>query len=379
MLKKSILFIFSIIIFSVNSCDNGTTPTNYEYNSWLASRFDKIGDSLVSDIIVNNVNHSIPGAVIGVIHPDNKFTYLSAFGKSEIITGEELFRADRIRIGDITQSFVAILTFRLIDDGKIKIDAPINTYINVPHSGSLITVRHLLSSRSGLADFTDSIRFYQEIEPNKVWTNSELVDYSFKVSPLNYPDKVTNKTNIDFLLLSMIIENVTGENMESLIKNRILNILNLSNTGFPKNAHISGGSISHGYKWSQQNGYIDYTAKYDYSWTWGSANMVSNAHDLLIWADALGTGRLISNESFNIMRNFQHFKSTEKYDVFQGLGMMKIGTFLGFSGNFDGYYTSFYYLPSRKTIIYIFTNTENDNDDLMVKIAQILMPDYKFK
>ena len=379
MLKKSILFIFVIIIVFVNSCDNGTTPTNHEYNAWLAERFDNIGDSLVSNIIINNVNRSIPGAVIGIIHPKIDFTYLSSFGKSDISAVTNLFRDDRIRIGDITQSFVATLVFRLIDDKKIMIDAPINTYINVPHSGALITVRNLLSSRSGLADYIDSVRYYQEIQPNKVWSNSELLNLSFKVPPLNFPNKVTNKTNIDFLLLSMIVESVTGEKMESLIKNRILNILNLSNTGFPNNASIGGVPYSHGYKWSQEFGYVDYTNKYDYSWSWGSGNMYSNARDLLIWADANGTGRLISDESFNNMQNFQQIKSVENYDVYQGLGLMKIGSFLGFSGNFDGYYTSLYYLPSRKTIIYIFTNAENDNDALMVKIAQILIPDYKFK
>lgn len=367
-------YIFSLLLVS---CDSGTAPINHEENTKISMLLDKMGDSITTKLITGGINHSVPGAVIGVISPETNFSYIKAFGKADIDKGTSLFRGDEIRIGTLTQTFIATLVFRLIDEGKILIDDAVNKYIQVPHSGSLITIRHLLSMRSGLADFTDSVKYYHQTEPQKKWTNNELLNFAFNADPLISPGQKTKISQTNYLILGMVIEKVTGEKLDVLMENRIFNVLNLSDTKFNINSSFHSSLFSRGYVYSDSTGYVDYTSKSDYSWAWSTANMTSVAGDMTDWAAAFGSGRLLSSKSLELMMNFENYKTENGLDYYYGMGMMKIGSFIGYTGEFDGYYTSLYYLPGRKTIIYVFTNSQNQNDNLIVSIARLLYPGLK--
>lgn len=366
------LLIFSTVFLTTN-CDNGTLPTNHEENERYAARLDAIGDSLISNLIINGKDRSIPGVIIGLHSPDKNFTYLKAFGKADVINSTSLFRDDKFRIGTLTETFISTIIFRFIEDGKIKLNDPVNKFIQVPHSGGLITIKHLLSHRSGLADFTDSVKYYQNEEPMKKFSTSELLNYAFNSYPLITPDKKTEYSHTNYLLLSLVAEQVSGETIGSLIDKRIIKALNLTNTEFQADAQLTG-AYSKGYVWSDSLGLSDYTHTYDYSWLWGSANMTSNSFDLMSWTKSFVEGRLISANSLQEMQSFNLFKTKETLDVKYGKGMMGIGALLGFSGETYGYHTSVYYIPSRKITIFVFTNTANDNDNLVVDVARVVLP-----
>lgn len=377
-MKINILFFLIIAITAsfISSCQNSTNPTNYDSNTRLAKRLDLIGDSLTN---INSASGkpSVNGAIIGVISSENNFTYLRAFGKADISTNTLLKRSDEYRIGTLTESFLATLTLILVEDGLLSLDDKINQYIDLPHSGNYISIRDLLQHKSSFPDFVDSVDFYQKFEPNRVFSYNELVDFVYKQKDYYIPINEPKYSHFNYYLLGKILENVSEEKLDYLIKRKVLDPLSLENTFFNNKSDFYSSSYSNGYELSDSKSFIDVTQNRNYSWTWASANMTSITQDLIKWVFYLNEGTLLNRTSQKEMQDFTYFYDINNLNVYLGAGMMRIGTFQGFSGKVSGYNISLYYLPNKDATIVVFTNSENNNENLIIQIAQLLYPGYR--
>ncbi|MBX3043444.1 MAG: beta-lactamase family protein [Candidatus Kapabacteria bacterium] len=376
-LKPIFLSVYLITIILV-SCDNGTKPTDHVANEKTSAILDNIGDSLISRIVINNVNKSVPGVLIGATNPDNNFSYLKAFGKSDIASNQPLFRGDLFRIGGLTHTFISTLVFKLVEQGTLGLDDPINKYLQVPHSGSILTIRHLLSMKSGLPDYTDSINYYLTENPKRKFSQEQLLNFTFNAMPLSYPGQKLHFALSNYFVLGVIIEKATGNSLEDELKKNIIEPLGLSDTFFNSESDFLGRTHARGYEFDEFNNLEDVTDKYNYSWAWGSANIISDTRDLMKWAEAFTSGRLISQESLAIMKKFEVMQNDSQYKLFMGSGMMQIGPFIGYTGSINGFYTHLYHLPSKGITILITTNSPNDNSALFIRIAELIIPGVKY-
>jgi CubicO group peptidase (beta-lactamase class C family) len=97
----------------------------------------------------------------------------------------------------------------LAERGDLALDDPVTRFLPAfPSSGRTITVRHLLSHTSGLADYLD--------RPNSMaWaagehTVQELID-AFKDRPASFaPGQKAAYSNSNYVLLGAIVEKITG-------------------------------------------------------------------------------------------------------------------------------------------------------------------------
>ena len=88
-----------------------------------------------------------------------------------------------IQIASISKTFIAAEILRLTERSKVKLDDPLNVYLpNTPH-GDIVTIRHLLSHRSGYFDpvFDDPEFIPAAIDHlDKHWSTSEILNLTFK-------------------------------------------------------------------------------------------------------------------------------------------------------------------------------------------------------
>ena len=99
----------------------------------------------------------------------------------------------------------------------------------------------------------------------------------------------------------------------------------------------------------------DYTAvNPDVSWTAG--NMTSTLGDLRRWAKLLGTGRLLSRRLFARQTTFRTISDTGGPSLAYGLGMAKLGDWLGHNGEIYGFNTAMFYLPGQDARIVLSAN-----------------------
>lgn len=207
-----------------------------------------------------------------------------------------------VRIASITKTFTAATALRLMEDGKLDLLRPIAGYIDPAFSDILradgydptrITVKHLMSHTSGLADHAQTQSFFDRIiaDPTHCWTRAEvllgLVEWT---DPVGNPGEKFAYSDTGYLLLGHIIERQSGLSLADAARRYLgLDAIGLPDTYWEimeKNEAVAArrahqkmdGMDTHG--WS---------ATMD---LYGGGGLVSSAHDMARFFQALFAGRV---------------------------------------------------------------------------------------
>ena len=114
------------------------------------------------------------------------------------------------RIGSITKQFTSSAVMQLVQDGKVKLDDSIGTYLpTLPTSWQVVTVRELLNHTSGVPSYTDigarwTKRWGEEMTPDSIIALTAHDTLWFK------PGTSWRYDNGGYIVLGMLIEKVTG-------------------------------------------------------------------------------------------------------------------------------------------------------------------------
>ena len=83
------------------------------------------------------------------------------------------------RLGSITKQFTAMLIMQLVEQGKLKLDVPVSTYLpDYPKkNGDVITIHHLLTHSSGIPNMTSFPGFVKDVM-RKSYNPMQLVKIS---------------------------------------------------------------------------------------------------------------------------------------------------------------------------------------------------------
>lgn len=187
------------------------------------------------------------------------------YGLANVIQNSIDTPQTKYAIGSLTQGFVAVAVMQLVNEGKVKLDAPISDYIQSQNpTTQTITVRELLTQTSGA--------------PTTPTAPATQPGTHYAYSPLNY------------LLLGQIVANVTGVSCETYIEQSILTPLGLTNTGFiaTDSSAIQGMSTGYDYNGSVVTAVNETPGKLI-----DALGMFSTTEDLYKWDQALYTGRLV--------------------------------------------------------------------------------------
>lgn len=270
-------------------------------------------------------------------------------------------------IGSITKNFVAALTLKLVEEGRLSLDDKLSKWLPAfPHIDSNITIRQLLNHTSGIYMFWNNDDLWEALKDdrNRIWTPEEVLEY---IKEAHFPaGESWGYSNTNYLLMAMIIEKATGESLSSGIKDYLLKPQNLQHyyiwlsDSIPENqAHVFGDNFQFG------NSIQDLTflprASHE-SITFGSSGIVTTALDLAKWSQALFNGNVLEEESMNEMLTFVEFR--QKYNMKgYGLGVQKFGNVVSFGekaighgGGNIGSATYMIYLPEYQASIAVMVN-----------------------
>jgi D-alanyl-D-alanine carboxypeptidase len=183
------------------------------------------------------------------------------------------------------------------------------------------------------------------------------VDFGFTHDPqfaFEPPGSSIQYCNSNTVLLGMVVEKVSGRKVEEFIAERIYRPLGLTHTSWPADANLPA-PLSHGYTRQTSSGSEADATFYNPSWGNAAGQMISNLEDLKIWARALGEGTLLSPEMQTERLTWAPYGSpTFRY----GLGIGYYNGWIGHTGSLPGYNTGVYYLPEKKAVLVIQTNTD---------------------
>lgn len=320
----------------------------------------------------------IPGVIAGAWVP-GRGEWVTAAGLADRDTGEKIETDDLMRIGSVTKSFTGTLVLELVDEGLIGLDDPLAQYFPWVENAQEITVRMLLNHTSGIVDDYANPAFLDvaSADPLYRWDPEELVRASLGTDPEAVRGETCIYSNTNYVLLGMIVEQVTGLELAVAMDEYIFKPLGLDDTVFPSGPEIEG-EHSHSYIVAEGELY-DMTSGIDPSITWAAGAIVSALDDLKIWAEALATGELLEEATREEQLQWVEMVGAEGAGVGYeyGLGILKLGSFVGHNGEFSGFQASMFYLPSQQaTIVVLFNCNANQtgSQDLFTRIAAILFP-----
>ncbi len=272
-----------------------------------------------------------------------------AVGKGSLETGQAPLLDGEVRIGSNTKTFVAVVVMQMVQEGKVGLDEPIETYLPGLIKGegidaSRITVRQLLQHTSGLPEHTDyyfssnaaALENIQHYIPAR-----DLLDVALSKPAAFEPGTQWSYSNTNYIVLGMLIERVSQRPVGEQIDQRIIKRLGLSHTYFPGNGEKKiRGSHPQGYHINGE-GKLEDVTEMDASLPWAAGAMVSTPSELNTFFQAVFDGRLLTQASIDEMKKGV---DTGSGGMVYGLGLFGTplscgGTSWGHGGGIFGYET----------------------------------------
>ncbi|WP_411102564.1 serine hydrolase domain-containing protein [Streptomyces sp. cmx-4-9] len=293
----------------------------------------------------NTTAAGAPGALVRLKGPTGVLT--RTLGVRDRDTGAAMDTRARFRIGSVSKTFSSVVLLQLVAEKKIDLDTPVNHYLPGLLPDDRITVRHLLTHRSGLADYTNAM-FAQtvpgfEAVRNKVFSYRDLVGLSLKEPRTGQPGAAYQYSNTNFVVVGMLIEKATGNQVAREYERRIIKPLGLRNTSYVHPSTAIKGLHAHGYLHPDEAGapLVDSTEQ-TVSWAQSAGAVISDAADLNTFMTALLGGRLLSAALLDAMTTVTPTDATNTR--FYGLGLrrydLSCGTSVyGHTGTVQGFYT----------------------------------------
>lgn len=336
----------SLVIFLL------TSTLNVSYSQ---TKIDKI-DKLVSAYSeYEQFNGSILVAEKGAV------IYKKGFGSANMEWNIPNQPDTKHRLGSITKQFTAMAILQLVQQGKLKLDVPVSTYLpDYPKkNGEQITIHHLLTHTSGTPNLTAFPNFFKDISPN-TYSPTELVK-NFADSALQFkPGEKFAYSNSGYILLGAIIEKVTGKSYEQVVQENIFTPLKMNNTGYDHHGPLLKNRAS-GY---EKNGRTYVNSNYiDMSVPYAAGSLYSTVEDLYLWDQALYTEKLLPKKYMDMLfaKHIQSSKGYYGYGWFMGEMLIgntkeKVQT-TGHGGGIDGFNTLITRIPSEQSLVVILNNT----------------------
>lgn len=205
----------------------------------------------------------------------------------------------KFRLGSITKQFTALLVLQIVEEGKIDLEGKLSDYLAYyrKDTGEKVTIHHLLTHTSGIPSYTGLPNFFEEISRNP-YPVDEFIKTHCSGDLEFEPGSKFVYNNSGYFLLGAIIEEVTGQAYEDVLKARILNPLGMKNTGYDHHATIISNRAAGYEKRAVGYGNAPYL---DMSLPYAAGALYSSVEDLYLWDQALYTEKLLSKEMKAIM------------------------------------------------------------------------------
>ena len=306
-----------------------------------------------------------PGAMARFTGPEG--AQVRTVGVRDRESGAAMDIRARFRIGSVSKTFSSVVLLQLVQEGRIELDAPVNRYLPGLLPDDRITVRHLLTHRSGLADYTDAMFEHTvpgfEAVRNRVFSYQELVDLSLSEPRTTEPGVAYKYSNTNFVVVGMLIEKITGKPVAQEYQRRIIKPLGLRNTSYVHPDVRIAGLHVRGYLHPDEEGepLVDSTEQ-TVSWAQSAGAVISSPADLNTFTTALMRGRLLSPKLLEAMTTVTPTDTTNTR--FYGLGLrrydLSCGTQVyGHTGTVQGYYTYAFATRDGRRSLSAMANTSN--------------------
>jgi len=226
---RSLTLLTSFLVLSACSSDSSKTPP-IDTSPSLREQLKIVVDDAVES--------GLPGVSLHLQDGDEHISVAAGVVNQE--TAEPMTSSSISHAGSIGKAFTATMVLRLIDMGFLRLDDPIELWLDPAMSAKIadsdkITVRMLLAHTSGLPNYFDNPEFRAAFlaAPGKIWAPMELLGYIENTENHFAPGADYRYTDTTFLLAGIIAERVTGVSIGMALRQWVFEPAGLENTFGP--------------------------------------------------------------------------------------------------------------------------------------------------
>ena len=301
-------------------------------------------------------NNKFMGSV--AVSKNGKLIYSKSIGYVDLENKIKATEKTKYRIGSITKSFTAILILKAIENKKLDINETIDRWFPTITNSKKITIKQLLTHRSGIHNFTNNVDYLQWNTQSK--TEMEMIEIIKKGGSDFQPSTRAAYSNSNFVLLTFILERIFNTSYSELVQTYIVKPIRLTNTYvFGKINTANNESKSYNYL-----GFWKEESETNFTVPLGAGAITSTPTDLIKFANALFNGQLLSPESLKIMK-------TIKEGYGSGLFQVPFYSSIGFghTGGIDGFRSVYSYFEDEKISYALTSNGTNmNNNDISIAV-----------
>lgn len=294
-------------------------------------------------------NTPVPGVLVGVWDGSGR-SFIRSFGYADLATRSPMMLADHFRIGSNTKTFVVSVLLQLVDEGKLRLDDPLSHFslgVTIPNARN-ITVREVARMRSGLFEAYDTPEFnHANFTPNSKWDPHTLIRWAVRQKPYFPPGKGYRYTNTNYLILGLIIQQLTHDTYGHQIQTRLLDRFGLRETSIPSDQTMPE-PWARGYGLDKNRNWEDVSNTIPVSAMWAAGEMISDMVDMKRWMQLYVTG---ATNRAATQRAKLDCLWTGEGNLYFGLALGCTAGWYGYTGGLPGYNTAEYYFPKNGSTI----------------------------
>lgn len=265
-------------------------------DSAALGRLQQVADSVV------RARPDVRGVAVHVIAPARCLANTVVAGLADSARGTPLSAATPVRIASNTKTYVAAAVLRLVEDGRIGIDDPVERHLSAEHLALLrqrgydpaaITVRHLLTHTAGLPDHAQDEEGYIGAiirEPRKRWTRTEQLRLAMvRGTRVGAPGAAFSYSDTGYILLGELLERVIGQPLARAVRSVLgFERLGLVSTWWETLEPAPAGVPARAHQFFGEHDTYDWDASND---LYGGGGLAATAADMATFTRAVFGGR----------------------------------------------------------------------------------------
>ena len=388
-MRKSCLWASLVMLGALTSCSDlaqtqqPETPTTWQ-------------DAITALANAELKSTGLPSLQIAVGYKGKMF-FENAYGFSNIETKTLATTKTQYRTASISKWFTGTATMKLVEQGKIKLDEPIQTYCpEYPEKKWAVTTRQLLSHTAGVRHYADykamrkGAKTKEERAKAEAWIkraeaghNQRFTDVlapldSFKDDPLQFePGMGWGYSSFGYRVLACVMKGADKRPYRDIIQTLVFDPAAMSSTRDDDSAATTPNRATL-YHLARKRKLKPATFR-DVSENLPAGGHLSTASDLVMFAQAYDAGNLVSPNSVTIMSSLPKANNGKVLEVGYGHGVDFMGAFpgsLGHGGRQAGTSTLLVLLPERDISIAVMTNASGwgDTNQFVQKVLDIITP-----
>jgi len=343
---------------------------------------DKISKDLDAYVQAEMTRRHIPGLALAVIQ-GQQLRKMSTYGYASVEYSVPVQPATVFHLASISKVFTSVAVMVLVDSGKLNLDDRIGKYLDgLPPKWQSISIRRLLSHTSGLPDFLTN----PEVSLATVADTPQGTLKALRSRPMDFePGSRWQYNQTNYMLLSMLIEKLSGQSFAQFCKSHLFAPLSLESAVFADQRAVVANRATEYTRLdltNEANPMLDHAELLDYRMApilYPGGGMNISVADFSRWLMALTAGKLISKQSLETLWMPAQLKDGKSVDGLEypapwtsyGLGwMLNPHGNHPQAGHMGGARTSMAVFPKDDLAVIVLTNLQGDEpDSLLTEIA----------